>query len=114
MSTLTRMPRYLVLGLAALFALVLIGGMGWHFIEGAAGVRERLDRVEHWMTAWRWLAIAVIGVGWRYWVEWLGGHLEPAARANLIAARWQVVGWMVVLELLLAQNLVGQAIEVLL
>lgn len=110
---LSRLPRNMLVSLLVLFGVVLFAAFVWHYIEGAATVRQRLDNVETWMTLWRWSAIAVIGLGWRYWVEWLGGHLPPASRANLIAARWQIVGWLIVLELLLAQSLLGRAIEVM-
>lgn len=109
----SRTPRHLVIGVLAAFAIVFVASGVWHMIEGAEVVRARLDRTERWLDGWRWVLIVIVIGGWRYWVQWLGAHLTPAARTGLIDARWRIAGWLVILELVLGQNLVGRAVEVL-
>lgn len=108
-----RLPRHLILGVLAAFAIVIVAGIGWNMIEGAEVVRARLDRAEWLLAGWRWLLIVIVVGGWRYWVHWLGGHLPPESKERLVDARWRIAGWLVILEILLGQNLLGRAVEVL-
>ncbi|WP_019584328.1 hypothetical protein [Thioalkalivibrio sp. ALE16] len=107
----SRIPRHLLIGVAAAFAIVVVAGLAWNMIEGAEAVRARLDRTEWLLAGWRWLLIAAVVLGWRYWVTWLGGHLPPESQQRLVDARWRVAAWLVILEILLGQNLLGRAVE---
>ncbi|WP_018871523.1 MULTISPECIES: hypothetical protein [unclassified Thioalkalivibrio] len=109
-----RIPFHLLLGVTAAFAIVIVAGLAWNMIEGAEVVRARLDRIEWMLAGWRWVLIAVVVFGWRYWVSWLGGHLPHEAQRRLVDARWRVAGWLVILEILLGQNLLGHTVELML
>jgi hypothetical protein len=39
--------------------------------------------------------------------------LDEAQAGNLLAVRWRIVTWLVVIELVLGQNLLGQVLAIL-
>ena len=53
--------------------------------------------------AWPWLVN-----GLHRW-----GRIDETQAAKLIAARWRIVTWLVMIELVLGQNLLGQVLAVL-
>jgi hypothetical protein len=39
------------------------------------------------------------------------GRIDDARRAELLAVRWRMIAWLVVIELMLGQNLLGYVIS---
>ncbi len=67
------------------------------------------------LTGIRCLLIALLAMGWPLIVNALHrwGRIDEAQAATLLALRWRIVTWLVVIELVLGQNLLGQVLAVL-
>jgi len=107
-------PRRGLLGLSVL-ALVLAAGVGvllWQAVElsSVAHVAARVDELKPVATGIR---VALIGLVAALW-PWLIGLAHRAGRIGkeqrdaLLAQRCRLVGWLVVIELVLGQGLLGR------
>ena len=107
-------PRSGLLGLSVL-AVVLaagIGGLLWRAVElsSVAQVAARVDELKPVATGIR---LAIIGLLAALW-PWLVGQAHRAGRIgdeqreDLLSQRWQLVGWLLVIELVLGQDLLGR------
>jgi len=67
------------------------------------------------LTGFRLAIIALVAVAWPWIVNALQrwGRIDGTQAANLIAVRWRIVTWLLVIELVLGQNLLGQVLAVL-
>ena len=103
-----------LLGLS-LLAAVLAAGVGvllWQAVElsSVAQVAARVDDLKPFATGIR---LALIGLVTALW-PWLIGlahradHIGEERRDDLLAQRWRLVGWLLVIELVLGQDLVGR------
>ena len=102
--------------LAAALALG-VGGILWHSVETSSigTVQAQVDALKPVLTGIRLLLIALMAVIWPYIANRLHrwGWLDAAKAAALHAMRWRIVTWLVVIELVLGQNLLGQVLTVL-
>ncbi|MGH8644484.1 MAG: hypothetical protein ACREX4_08540 [Gammaproteobacteria bacterium] len=109
------MTRWLAAGVAFL-TVTLAVGLGillWDRSASPGAITRTLEAARPWLFLWRLaLSVALIGfwpvfcqnlARWRHWTE---DQLQ-----RLLAARWTVAAWLVVLELLLGQNVVGKFIH---
>jgi hypothetical protein len=101
---------FLVLTLSAGLAVLL-----WQQTVSPSEVSLTLQQGAPGFLLWR---IVVFGTLIAYWdrvVHWLaqGFRLTPDQRLSLINARWRVADWLVVMEALLGQNLVGECLRLL-
>ncbi|MGH8513411.1 MAG: hypothetical protein ACREVR_14870 [Burkholderiales bacterium] len=116
-------PRWkqMMFGLALLagFVVVTFGtGLGlffWSQSEPPAQITRRLATAKPWFFLWRLLLFGSLIAFWpafcwcvARWRKLANNHL-----ARLLAARWQVAAWLLALELVLAQNVVGKFINLL-
>ena len=67
------------------------------------------------MTGIRLFLIAMVAMSWPFLINRLHrrGWLDEAKATALHALRWRLVTWLVVIELVLGQNLLGQVLTVL-
>lgn len=103
-----------LLGLS-LLAAVLAAGVGvllWQAVElsSVAQVTARVDGLKPVATGMR---LALIGLVATLWPWLLGlahraGRIGEKQRDDLLAQRWRLVGWLLVIELVLGQALVGR------
>jgi hypothetical protein len=100
------------------FALALaIGGLLWQAVETASvvAIQGKVAAVKPVFTILRLSLIAVIALQWpmliRIFHRWR--RIDDARRAELFAVRWRIVAWLVVIELMLGQNLLGYVISAL-
>ena len=111
-------PRSGTLGLSML-ALVFaagIGGLLWRAVElsSVAQVAARVDELKPLATGIRLALIGLVAVLW----PWLIGLAHRAGRINedqrddLLAQRWRLVGWLLVIELVLGQDLLGRFLAI--
>ena len=98
------------------FALV-IGSILWHSIATSSigEIQMRVDRMKPMFTASRLVLIAMVAIAWPFLVGYLHGlgQIDEAQRATLRALRSRIVIWLIVIEIVLGQSLLGQVLAVL-
>jgi len=107
--------RLLFLSGLALAGLATIGTITWHHFQDARVIARTLEQAGPWLAAWRAaLFIGLIGT-WPRWVAWLAHRYSwpDAQRRHVLAQRWRVAAWLIVIELLLVQNVTGRFINAL-
>ena len=92
--------------------LVLLTGVGllmWGQYQSMPLIAHQLDEARPWLTVWRFALYALVIIGWPWWVAVLSKRAswKDAFHQQLLGLRWRLAGWLLVLELLLAQNLLG-------
>ena len=105
---------FLLLTLLA-FALALVtGGILWHSVEmsSISEIQTRVDAMKPVFTGSRLFLIAVVALVWPYLANGLHrwGQIDKARATTLLALRWRIVTWLVLIELVLGQNLLGQVL----
>ena len=95
------------------FGLALgAGGVLWYSVEisSVITVQTRIESLKPILTAIQVSLIALLAIAWPWLANGLRrwGHLDAAQAATLLALRWRIVTWLVVIELVLGQNLLGQ------
>ena len=100
------------------FGLALgAGAILWHSVEttSVVAVQTRIDTLKPLLTGMRVSLISLLAMGWPSIVNTLQrcGRLDETQTGNLLAVRWRIVTWLVVIELVLGQNLLGQVLAVL-
>ncbi|MCG8060534.1 MAG: hypothetical protein N0E38_11990 [Candidatus Thiodiazotropha endolucinida] len=100
------------------FALALgTGGILWHSVKTTSigEVQNQVDALKPLLTGIRLFLIALVAMSWPFLINRLHrwGRLDEAKATALYALRWRIVTWLVVIELVLGQNLLGQVLTVL-
>lgn len=101
--------------LLTLSALVLASGIGaflWHSVQTSSvvAIQSRIEVMKPVFTAIRWLLIGLVALSWpamtRALRRW--GRLDETGAARLLSLRWRIVTWLLLIEMLLGQNLLGR------
>jgi len=105
--------RWFVLLTLLAFGLTLgIGALLWQSVQttSVVAVQTRIEVMKPVYTAIRLFVIALVALLWPVVTQALRrwGRVDEAGAARLLALRWRVVTWLVVIELLLGQNLLGR------
>ncbi|MGH8472277.1 MAG: hypothetical protein ACREVJ_07470 [Gammaproteobacteria bacterium] len=111
--------RMFGLALLAGFVVVTFGtGLGlffWSRSEPPAEITRRLEAAKPWFFLWRLVLFGSLIAFWpavcRCLARWR--KLTDIQRQCLRSARWQAAAWLIALELLLGQNVVGRFINLL-
>jgi hypothetical protein len=113
--------KRIAIGLTMLsgFLFITFGtGLGlllWSQSEPPAKITRKLTAAWPWFLLWRLLLFGALIGFWpafcRGLVRWR--KLTDIQLNRLLAARWHVAAWIVALELLLGQNVVGRVINLL-
>ena len=94
-----------------------VGGVLWYSVETSSvvAVQTRIQGLKPILTGIRLSLIALVAIAWPWLANGLRrwGHLDTAQAATLLALRWRIVTWLVVIELVLGQNLLGQLLAAL-
>lgn len=107
-------------GLLTLLAFGLALGIGallWQSVQttSVVAVQTRIERMKPAFTAIRLLVIALVALLWpavtRSLHRW--GRVDGAGAGRLLSLRWRIVTWLLVIELLLGQNLLGHFVAAL-
>ena len=92
-----------------------IGAFLWHAVQTSSvfAVQTRIDVMKPIFIAIRLLVIGLVALSWpgitRRLYRW--GHVDEAKAARLLSLRWRIVAWLVVIELMLGQNLLGRLVS---
>ena len=101
---------FLLTLLASALALVA-GGILWHSVETSSVVamQTRVDAMKPVFTGIRLFLIAVVAMAWPFVTSNLQrwGRIDEVQATTMLAMRWRVVTWLVVIEGVLGQNLLG-------
>ncbi len=107
-----RKPGLVLLTLLALGLAVGIGAFLWQWIHTSSvvAVQTRIEALQPVFTAARILVISLTALVWPLAVRGLHrwGRTDKAGATRLLALRWRVITWLVLIELLLGQDLPGR------
>ncbi len=110
--------RWFVLLTLVAFGLTLcIGSYLWYAVQASsiAAIQTRIEVMKPIFTTLRCLAIGFVMLSWpvitRALYRW--GCIDEAEAGQLMSVRWHVVTWLLVIELMLGQNLLGRFLAVL-
>ena len=114
---LVRRRWFFLLTLLSFVLALSTGGILWHSVEtsSVSEVQAQVDSLKPVFTSFRVLLIALIAVAWPFMTNNLHcwGRIDKAQVTTLLALRWRIVTWLVVIELVLGQNLLGQVLALL-
>ena len=113
----SRRRWFLLLTLLAFAMVLFTGGILWYSVETSSisEIQTRVDAMRPVLTWFRLFLIALVAMVWPYLTSGLQrwGRIDVAQAATLLALRWRIVTWLVVIELVLGQNLLGQVLAFL-
>ena len=110
--------RWFVLLTLLAFALALgAGGLLWQAVEtsSVSAMQTRVASLKPVFTGIRLLLIALVALAWPVVTQRLyrRGRIDAAQATTMRSLRWRLVTWLVVIELVLGQNLLGQVLALL-
>lgn len=96
---------------------VLVGAALWQITgtSSLAAVGAEVERLRSIASAVRLGLLALLALAWPLLVQAAERHgwLDQAGRVALVGERWRMVGWLLLLELLLGQGLLGRFLAAL-
>ena len=108
---------FLLLTLLALALALVVGGILWHSVETSSvfTMQTRVDALKPVFTGIRLFLIALVAMAWPFVTNNLHrwGRIDKAQAITMFALRWRIVTWLVVIELVLGQNLLGRVLAIL-
>ncbi|WP_428610122.1 hypothetical protein [Sedimenticola sp.] len=110
----SRRKNFLLFTTMAVLLTALVGYFLMHRLQtdSVQSVQQSIDAWRTILTALRWTVIAVVAIGWNHLVVWLTDTeiLSQAKTTRLTGLRWRAVTWLVLLELVLGQGALVNAI----
>ena len=108
---------FLLLTLLAFSLALVAGGILWYSVEtsSVSEIQTRVDAMKPVFTGIRLFLIALVAVAWPFVTNNLHhwGRIDEVQATTMLAMRWRIVTWLVVIEGVLGQNLLGQVLTVL-
>ncbi|MGE3565543.1 MAG: hypothetical protein AB7J73_06490 [Gammaproteobacteria bacterium] len=103
---------FLTLSLIAAIGVIAVGLVLWQAVglSSLSIVSEHVAAAKPFASAIRFALIGLLALAWP-WLPalWAGADgNDDRTHARWMALRWQVVGWLLVIELVLGQNLIGR------
>jgi hypothetical protein len=115
-SSPTRRRRWTLALTLLAFALALaIGGLLWQAVETASvvAIQGKVAAVKPVFTILRLSVVTALALLGPMLIRTFHrlGRIDDARRAELLAVRWRIVAWLVVIEVVVGQNLLGQVVS---
>ncbi len=108
---------FLLLTLLAVALALSTGGILWHSVQtsSVSEIQSRIAALKPLFTGFRLFLIALVAMTWPFLMSGLHrwGRIDEGQRDTLDNLRWRVVTWLMVIELVLGQNLLGQVLALL-
>ena len=103
---------FLTLSLVAVGGVIAVGLVLWQAVglSSLSTVSERVAAAKPFASAIRFALIGLLALAWP-WLPalWAGADgNDDRTHARWMALRWRVAGWLLVIELVLGQNLIGR------
>ena len=115
-----RAPRrrwFFLLTLLTFVMALCMGGVLWYSVEtsSVSEIQTRVDAMKPVFTGIRLLLITLVAVAWPFVTNNFHhrGRIDEEQATAMLALRWRIVTWLVVIELILGQNLLGQVLAAL-
>jgi hypothetical protein len=110
--------RWFVLLTLLAFGLALgIGAFLWQSVQtsSVAAIQTRVEVMKPVFTTIRFLVIGLVALSWPIITRGLhrSRRVDEAGAARLLSLRWRIVVWLIVIELMLGQNLLGRFLTTL-
>ncbi|MGB5670697.1 MAG: hypothetical protein WBM71_09080 [Sedimenticolaceae bacterium] len=107
-----RPSGFLGLSLLAVALTIGVAVVLWQAVElsSVSRVSAQIDRIRPFASGVRLALIGLVAVLWPRLVQITHryGRVDEARRGDILAQRWRVVGWLLVIELVLGQDLFGR------
>ena len=107
-----RRRGFLGLSLLAVTLTIIVGVLLWQAVElsTVAQVSAQIDKIRPVASGVRLVLISLVAALWPRLVQITHryGRVDEARRDDILAQRWRVVGWLLVIELVLGQDLFGR------
>ncbi|MGB5255056.1 MAG: hypothetical protein WBN68_20300 [Sedimenticolaceae bacterium] len=91
---------------------ISVGALLWQAVElsSMSQVSAQIDRFKPVASGIRLALISLLAVSWPRLVYLVcrSGRVDQGQRGSLLAQRWRVVGWLLVIEIVLGQDLLGR------
>ena len=81
-------------------------------ISSVVAVQSSIDSYQPFLTGLRLMVIGLIALTWPKLIQYAQqpGRISQERGAQLLAQRWRIAGWLLIIELVLGQNLVGRVL----
>ncbi|MGF1613044.1 MAG: hypothetical protein ACFCVA_03790 [Gammaproteobacteria bacterium] len=103
---------FLTLSVVAAVGVIAVGVILWQAVglSSLSTVSEHVAAARPFASAIRFALIGMLALAWtRLPLPLTGANgNDDRAHARWMALRWRVVGWLLVIELVLGQNLIGR------
>ena len=110
-SALARRRWFITLTLLSAIGTIAAGATLWHAMSltSLEGVTEQIRKAKPLAGGIRFALILLLAVAWPrlQQIRYETGGRRNRANARWMTLRWRVVGWLLVIEIVLGQNLVG-------
>ncbi len=111
-STVMRRRGFLGLSLLAVALTIIVGIVLWQAVElsSVSRVSAQIDRIRPFASGVRLALIGLVAALWPKLIHlvYRYGRVDAARRDDILAQRWRVVGWLLVIEIVLGQDLLGR------
>ena len=103
------------MALLAFTLSLVVGALLWRSLETTeiTVIQAQVEGLKPAFTGIRWLLIGLVAGFWPAITHKLyrSGRIDEPGKAHLLAMRWRVLAWLILLELILGQNLPGNFIQ---
>ncbi len=108
----SRRRWFLGLSLLALALVMTVGALLWQAVELTSLVRvsEWIEDIKPLTGGVRLLLIGLLALFWPWLVAFTARtrNADDRTKAHWLALRWRVIGWLLVIEMVLGQDLLGR------
>ncbi len=105
------------LSIVALGVIFAVGAILWHVVENSslATVSKQIEQLKPFANTLRFLLIGTLALLWPRLISWVHLHkrINATEKSRLLAIRWRMIAWLLIIELMVGQNLLNRFIQLL-